>query len=124
MSVAMPGTNKQRLHDSETARAAARAAQSTGSATAASSGDATADKSARDAFWQTFAENVMQHLVWPAVWQGVIRVAPKSDRDNPAWWTEDILPILEDPEVFSLYWEGGKRKARHSWYHVLRAGQI
>ena len=59
MSVAMPGSNKQRIHDSETARAAARAAHSAGSATAASSGDAAPDKSARDAFWQKFAENVI-----------------------------------------------------------------
>ena len=117
-SVAMPGANKQRIHDSETARAAARAAQSAGSATAASSADAAPETSARDAFWKTFAENVMQHLVWPAVRQGVIRVAPKSDRDNPEWWCEDIVPILEDPEVFLLHSEGGKKMARRSWYHV------
>ena len=93
------------------ARAAARAAQSAGSATAASSGDAAPDTSARDAFWQTFAENVMIHLVWPAVWAGVIRVAPKSDRDNPPW-TREVMPILNDPEVGSLHWVGGNRMAR------------
>ena len=118
MSVAIPVTNKQRLHDSETARAAARVAQSAGSATAASSGDAAPVRDRGDAFWQTFAENVMQHLVWPAVWAGVIRVAPKSDRDNPPWWTREVLPILNDPEVGSLHWVGGNRMARKSWYHV------
>ena len=89
-----------------------------GSEAAASSGDAATAKAARDVFWQTFAENVMQHLVWPAVKQGVIRVAPRSDRDNPDWWSQDILPILEDSAVWSLYWLGGKKMSRNSWYHV------
>ena len=118
MRVAIPATDKQRLYDSEAARAVARAAQSASSATAASNGDAALVRDRRDAFWQTFAENVMQHLVWPAVWAGVIRVAPKSDRDNPPWWTLEILPILNDPDVGSLHWVGGNRMARKSWYHV------
>ena len=60
----------------------------------------------------------MQHLVQPAVLKGIIRVAPRAHKDNPAWWTEGILPILHDSAVWSLYWLGGKRMARHSWYHV------
>ena len=118
MSVAIPDTKKQRIHDSEAARAAARAAPSAVSAEAAASEDAARVQAEHDAFWQTFAENVMKHLVWPAVWKGIIRVAPNSDRDNPTWWSEGILPIVNHSEVFSLHWQGGKKMARHSWYHV------
>ena len=118
MSVAIPDTKKQRIHDSEAARAAAQAAPSAASAEAAASEDAARVQAEHDAFWQTFAENVMKHLVWPAVWKGIIRVAPNSDRDNPTWWSEGILPIVNHSEVFSLHWQGGKKMARHSWYHV------
>ena len=118
MSVAIPDTKKQRIHDSQAARAAARPAASTVSAEAAASEDAARVHAEHDAFWQTFAENVMEYLVWPAVRKGIIRAAPNQDRDNPTWWTEDILPILNDPDVFSQHWQGGKRMARHSWYHV------
>ena len=118
MRVAIPATNKQRLYDSETARAAARLSQSAGSATAASSGVAAPARDRGEAFWQTFAEKVMQHLVWPAVRAGVIRVAPAALKDNPEWWTEGILPILNHPEVASLHWVGGNHMARQSWWHV------
>ena len=117
-SVALPAAIKRRVYDSETVTAAARAAQSAGSPTASSSADAAPDKSERDAFRHTFAENVMEHLVWPAVRHGVIRVAPNDTRDNPSWWIDGIVPILNHPEVFSLYYEGGKILAKNSWYHV------
>ena len=91
-----------------------------GSEAVASCGDASLARALRDAFWQTFAENVMLHLVWPAVWQGVIRFAPIANKDNPDWWAEGVLPILNDPAVWSLHWLGGKKMARQSWYHVCR----
>ena len=57
-------------------------------------------------------------LGWPAVMKGVIRTAPMSHRHYPAWCTLDMLPILDDPCVWFLYWLAGKRMARNSWYHV------
>ena len=83
MSVAIPDTKKQRIHDSEAARAAAQAAPSAPSAEAAASQDAAQIQSEMVAFWQTFAENVTKDLVWPAVWKGIIRCAPNPNRDNP-----------------------------------------
>ena len=118
IDVAIPDTKKQRIHDSEAARAAAQAAPSAASAEAAAGSEAAQLKAEHDAFWAKFAENVMKHFVWPAVWKGVIRVAPKADRDNPTWWTEGIMPILKHTDVFSLYYKGGKKMARSSWFHV------
>ena len=112
IGVAIPDTKKQRIHDSEAARAAARAAPSAVSAEAAASEDAARVKAEHDAFWQTFAENVMKHLVWPAVWKGIIRVAPNSDRDSPPWWTEGILPIVHHSDVYSLV--SRLRSTRHA----------
>ena len=63
MSVAIPRTKKQRLDDSESARAAARSSRPAGSQAEASSRDAAPLSAMRHDFWQTFAENVMQHLV-------------------------------------------------------------
>ena len=51
MRVAIPATDKQRLYDSEAARAVAIAAKSASSATAASNGDAALVRDRRDAFW-------------------------------------------------------------------------
>ena len=90
----MPDTKKKRIHDSEAARAAAQAAPSAASAEATAAADAAELKAQHDAFWAKFAENVMNHLVWPAVWAGVIRAAPREHIDNPQWWTEGILQIL------------------------------
>ena len=83
INVAMPDTKKQRIHDSEAARAAAQAAPSAASAE-------------------------MHHLVWPAVWAGVIRAAPREHIDNPQWWTDGILQILQHNDVYFLYYKGGQ----------------
>ena len=104
MSGETPGTKKQHLE--------------AGSESVALSADKAQARALRDAFWKTFAEKVMQHLVHPAVLKGIIRVAPKAYKENPAWWVESILPVLNDPAVWTLYWLGGKRMAKHSWYHV------
>ena len=120
-AVAIPDDKRQRLQYSEPARAAAPASSAAGSEAEAASGNAASVWAKRHDFWETFAENVMHHLVWPAVRKGVIRTAPMSHRQNPTWWTQGILPILDDPSVWSLYWLGGKRMARNSWYHVCDA---
>ena len=104
MSGQTPGTKKQRLE--------------AGSASVALSAYKAQARALRDAFWKTFAEKVMEHLVHPAVLKGIIRVAPRAHKENPAWWVESILPVLNDPAVWTLYWLGGKRMAKHSWYHV------
>ena len=120
INVAMPDTKKQRIHDSESARAAAQSAPSSASAEAKAAADAADSKAKYDAFWEKFAENVMTHLVWPAVWAGHIRAAPKASIDNPKWWVEGIAPILEHDDVYQLYYKGGKRKAKACWGHVCR----
>ena len=119
ISVAIPGTQKQRIYHSQAARAAAQAATSSASGQAAASQDAAQIHAEHDAWWQTFAENVMKHLVWPQVCKGIIRSAPNPERDNPPWWKEGILPIINGQDILQyLHWKGGKRMARHSWYHV------
>ena len=60
----------------------------------------------------------MNHFVWPALWRGVIRTASKVHTDHPEWWYQGIVPILQHPDVFSLYYKGGKRMASRSWGYV------
>ena len=38
--------------------------------------------------------------------------------DNPKWWTDGIAPILEDERVYTLQWQGCKKKASGCWTHV------
>ena len=118
VDVAMPDTKKQRIHDSEAARAAAKGATSAASAEATAGSAAALLQAEHDAFWAKFAENVMNHFVWPAVWRGVIRTASKVHTDHPEWWYQGIVPILQHPDVFSLYYKGGKRMASRSWGYV------
>ena len=114
----MPDTKKQRIHDSEAARAAAKGATSAASAEAIAGSAAALLQAEHDAFWAKFAENVMNHIVWPAVWRGVIRTASKVHTDHPEWWYQGIVPILQHPDVFSLYYKGGKRMASRTWGYV------
>ena len=65
-----------------------------------------------EAFWLEFAANVMEQLVWPALRAGEITKAPKAHLDNPTWWTDGIVPILEDERVYKLHWKGSKKKAK------------
>ena len=109
---------KQRIHDSESARAAAQSATSLSSAAASIFADAADSNAKYDALWQKFAEKVMQHLVWPAMWAGHITAAPKECIDNPRWWVDGITPILGHEDVYSLYYKGGKKKANGCWGHV------
>ena len=116
--VGIPDAKRQRLQYSEPARAAGTACSTAGSEASSSSRNAVSIQEDRSDFWQVFAENVMHHLVWPAVSKGRIRTAPVSHRRYPIWWIVGILPILDDPSVWFLYWLGGQRMARNSWYYV------
>ena len=118
IDVAFSARKKQRIHDSESARAAAQSATSSSSAAASVFADAADSKAKYDALWQKFAEKVMQHFVWPAVWAGHITAAPKECIDNPRWWVDGITPILGHEDVYSLYYKGGKKKANGCWGHV------
>ena len=60
----------------------------------------------------------MNHFVWPAVWRGVIRTATKVHTDHSEWWYKGIVPILQHPDMFSLYYKGGKRMASRTWGYV------
>ena len=111
ISVAIPGTKKQRIFDSQAARAAAQAAPSSASAQAAAAQDAAQIQAEHDAFWQTFAENVMKHLVWPQVWKGIIRSAPNPQRDDPPWWKEGILHIIIHSDILPYLHCKGRRNS-------------
>ena len=118
IDVAFSARKQQRIHDSESARAASQSATSSSSAAASVLADAADSKAKYDALWQKFAEKVMQHFVWPAVWAGHIIAAPKECIDNPRWWVDGITPILGHEDVYSLYYKGGKKKANGCWGHV------
>ena len=62
----------------------------------------------------------MQHLVWPAVRAGEITTAPKAHVDKPKWWTDGIVPILEDVRVYMLHWKGSKKKPKSCWTFVCQ----
>ena len=73
-----------------------------------------------------FAANVMEQLVWPALRAGEITKAPKAHLDNPTWWTDGIVPILEDERVYKLHWKGSKKKQKKMLTFVCEqlAGQV
>ena len=79
-----------------------------------------------EAFWLEFAANVMEQLVWPALRAGEITKAPKAHVDNPTWWTDGIVPILENERVYQLHWKGSKKKAKRCWTFVCDqlAGEV
>ena len=52
-----------------------------------------------EACWLEFAANVTEQLVWPALRAGEITKAPKAHQDKTTWWTDGIVPILEDERV-------------------------
>ena len=117
--VAIPETKKQRIYDSQAARARAQAAAASPSGAVAAAEDAAQVQAAHDAYWQTFAENVMEHLVWPQVRAGIIREAPHPIRHSPPWWDQGIRPIINAQDILQYFnWKGGFRMARNSWYHV------
>ena len=114
---AIPPTSKDPSSSSELARASTQC-QASAAASASASAAAGNDDDQFAAFWSRFDENVMQHLVWPALLAGEITQAPQAHVDNPTWWTNGIAPILEDERVYTLYWRGGKKKAKSCWTHV------
>ena len=69
------------------------------SASASMSAAAVNDEIEFEAIWSRFEDNGMAHLVWPAGRAGEITTAPKAHVDKPKWWTDGIVPILEDVRV-------------------------
>ena len=53
-----------------------------------------------------------------AVRAGEITQAPKEHVDNPKWWTDSIVPILEDVRVYMLHWKGSRKKSKSCWTFV------
>ena len=114
---AFPPTSKDRIVWSELARAATQF-EASPSASASVSAAAANDEVEFESFWSRFEDNVMDHFVWPAVRAGHIKSAPSADVDNPIWWRNGIIPILEHERVYQLHWKGSKQKARSCWTHV------
>ena len=108
---AIPPTSKDPSSSSELARASTQC-QASAPASASASAAAGNDEDQFAAFWSRFDENVMQHLVWPALLAGEITQAPQAHVDNPTWWTDGIVPILENERVYKLHWKGSKKKAK------------
>jgi hypothetical protein len=102
-----PAPDKQRIYDSEIARAGAQACGST------KPNMQDPDSQA----WDEFDAKVMQHLIWPAVLAGKITSAPKASIDSPEWWSK-MLPILEDEKVYGMFSKGGKKRSRMCWDHI------
>ena len=111
IGLSFPSSKKHRIYDSESGRAACNSA-SAASASAAAGVPVPVGVAEYDAVWQQFDADVMEHLVWPAARAGRITSAPNADRDNPAWWVAEIKPLFEDERVFSIFWKGGKKRAK------------
>ena len=73
-----------------------------------------------EAIWSRFEDNGMAHRVWPAGRAGEITTAPKAHVDKPKWWTDGIVPILEDVRVYMLHRKGSQKKAKSCWAFVCQ----
>ena len=82
--------------------------------TAPAAASVSADAVVEEAFWLKFVENVLEQLVWPALRAGEITKAPKAHVDNPTWWTDGIVPILENERVYQLHWREARGKQNNA----------